>query len=431
MRYASTSWAEIGAADERSAALPPLRRAAPMRFLLWLIVLVAAAVGFTLAARTYPGYVLLVLPPYRLELSVSLAVVLLALGFAIGYGVLRAAAATLGLPRKVQAYHRQRRQKQAWTLLAEACGALLEGRYRKAEKAAARNLTSEIHPTLAAVLAARAAHVLREYERRDRYLTQAESAAPEQESLLLMTRAELLADQRRPAEALETLQALQRRSTAVLRLELRLRQNLEHWERVPPLVTQLEKRGVLLPLQAEGMRRQAHVELLRRCGQHLPSLQNTWDRVPAAEKLNPRIAAVAAKGFSDAGDKNTAGRIIEAALAPHWDRELILLYAECDAAEHRPRIERAERWLADHPRDGGLLLTLGRLCTAAELWGKARNYLEASLAVENSYATHLALARMLERLEDPQGAERHYRESLQLAVGQLEEISGGRRRAAY
>ena len=45
------------------------------------------------------------------------------------------------------------------------------------------------------------------------------------------------------------------------------------------------------------------------------------------------------------------------------------------------------------------------------LWGKAQNYLEASLSVEESRDAHLELARLFDQLERPEEANRHYRES--------------------
>ena len=51
-------------------------------------------------------------------------------------------------------------------------------------------------------------------------------------------------------------------------------------------------------------------------------------------------------------------------------------------AEASARIERAERWLLERERDPGLLAALGRLCAQAELWGKAKSFLEASLSFE-------------------------------------------------
>ena len=54
-----------------------------MRAVLWMLLLAAIAVGVAVAARYNEGYVLLVLPPWRAELSLNLLVVL-ALGGGTG-----------------------------------------------------------------------------------------------------------------------------------------------------------------------------------------------------------------------------------------------------------------------------------------------------------------------------------------------------------
>ena len=49
-----------------------------MRILLWLLALFALAVGVSLAFGYNEGYVLVVLPPWRIELSLNLFIVLVA-----------------------------------------------------------------------------------------------------------------------------------------------------------------------------------------------------------------------------------------------------------------------------------------------------------------------------------------------------------------
>ena len=84
------------------------------------------------------------------------------------------------------------------------------------------------------------------------------------------------------------------------------------------------------------------------------------------------------------------------------------------SAESRVRIERGERWLLERERDPELLVALGRLCAQAELWGKARSFLEASLSFDESRAAHLELARLAEHLDQPADAQRHYRRAAEL-----------------
>ena len=75
------------------------------------------------------------------------------------------------------------------------------------------------------------------------------------------------------------------------------------------------------------------------------------------------------------------------------------------------RIERAERWLSSRSRDPELLATLGRLCCQAELWGKAKSFLEASLSFEETRSAHLERTiepfRQIDRIADRHDARRH------------------------
>jgi len=50
----------------------------------------------------------------------------------------------------------------------------------------------------------------------------------------------------------------------------------------------------------------------------------------------------------------------------------------------------------------------------AELWGKARSFLEASLSFEETRPVHLELARLAERLGEATSAQRHFRRAAEL-----------------
>ena len=72
-----------------------------MRWLIWIFLLGALAAVLTLLARMNAGYVLVVLPGHRIELSVNFAVVLLALGFLLGYFLVRLLVTTVELAARV------------------------------------------------------------------------------------------------------------------------------------------------------------------------------------------------------------------------------------------------------------------------------------------------------------------------------------------
>src|SRR5574340_611948 len=108
-----------------------------MKYLLWILLLFAAAVALVTASH-HPAYVLLVYPPYRIELSLTLFIVLLMLAFIFGYGLLRLMFAVVQLPAYVRRFRLERAQGKARELLDDALGAFFEGHYAAAEKASAR-----------------------------------------------------------------------------------------------------------------------------------------------------------------------------------------------------------------------------------------------------------------------------------------------------
>jgi len=244
----------------------------------------------------------------------------------------------------------------------------------------------------------------------------------------VVTEAELLLEQRRSQEALDALRRLRRPHTAALRLELRAQQELRNWDQTFTLVNELQRRKVFDADEATEIRRAALIENLRRNALDIAALEEAWRKMSAKERTDNRIAAAAARCFIALGGCVQAHRIIEEALESSWDSDVVALYAECNGGDARQRIERAESWLKSYPRDAVLLLALGKLCAASELWGKAQSYLEASIAINPTYSAHLAMADLHEKLGNAEVARFHQRESLDLALAQLKTVTGGERR---
>ena len=59
-----------------------------MRLLLWLVALMAAAIGIAVTARFNPGNVVFFYPPHRIDLSLNLFVVLAFLLFVVTFIIL-------------------------------------------------------------------------------------------------------------------------------------------------------------------------------------------------------------------------------------------------------------------------------------------------------------------------------------------------------
>ena len=393
-----------------------------MRTLFWLLAVFAAAAALAVAARLDQGYVQFAYAQWRIEMSLLMFGVLAALAFIALYALLRLLRHTFALPAYVREFWRRRRRDRAQAALADALQAWLEGRYTRAEKEASGAWEAGAAPGLAAIIAARAAHELGAPERRGLWLERAGAAGKHTAGLL--SRAVMALSERDYATARDALHSLQdsgARHIAALRLLMRAERGMRNWEEVLRLTAQLAKRNAIAPGLAEDYRNQAHVELLEQSAAQRSRFQERWERIPEREKASPRVAAAAARHARALGLAALAREALEKALAADWDATLVSLYGELPQmeqaariAEARGRIERAERWLLEHPQDPQLLATLGRLCAQAELWGKAQSYLEASLAFGDLRATHLELARLLERLARGADAQRHYRRAAEL-----------------
>jgi HemY protein len=132
-----------------------------LRALIWIVGIVLVAVGLTLLARYSTGYALLVWPPYRIELSLTFLLLLIAAAFVTLYIVVRMVSAAVHLPAQVRAYRAARRRRKARATFAGALHEYFSGRYARSEKAARRALEMGEHADLSALIAARSAQGLR------------------------------------------------------------------------------------------------------------------------------------------------------------------------------------------------------------------------------------------------------------------------------
>ncbi len=386
-----------------------------MRGLFWILALFAAAVGLSLVARYNDGYVLLFVAPKRIELSLTLFAMLQIAAFVLLYFFVRAAAYTLRLPDMVREFRATRMRQKARHALFDALLSVYEGRYARAERAARLAHDTGEEPGLAALVAARAAHQLGHAELREEWLEHASQAANRsgEKSLLhavLMTRAELLSEQRRDAEALEVLAELKRggaRHIATQRLALTSMLRAGAWDDALRTARQLEEHKAIHPALMHSAREAAYGGWFATSDAHL--LRDRLRRVPRAERLMAPVARSIARALIAAGISAEARELIEAALDLAWDDELGSLYAECDAASGSVRLERCEAWRARYPGEAGLLFTLGRICAEMALWGKAQEYLELSLALRPAALVHIELARVFDASGRIDEANRQFR----------------------
>jgi HemY protein len=237
-----------------------------MRFLFWFLLLAAAAVAAALAVKLNSGYVVLVAPPYRVELSLNLLLLIAVMGFAALYGALRVIVRTVRMPQTVRAWRRRQKLERARAAQDSAVVALLEGRYGKAQQRALEALAIPGSSGLNAIIGARAAIDVRNFDAAETMLNRPDAQATSLAVARLMLLAEIALEHGEPQRALDILRELRREAgmhTAALRLELRCLQAARRWTDVAPLLEQLVRRKVFDTTQAEHVRVTAQSEQLK------------------------------------------------------------------------------------------------------------------------------------------------------------------------
>jgi len=394
-----------------------------MRWLTSALLLALLAAAVALLLQLDVGNVAILVPPYRLDIGLSLLLLLLAGVLLLVYLVARALQKVADFPEQVRLYRARREETGGQQALVEAARSLLEGRFARAEKAARAAQSSQRTAGVAALIGARAAHRMQEMGRRDEWLALAEQRG-DVETARLVTSAEMLSDQRDNDAALDAVARLQgsgARHIHVMRVALNASLQAGRWEDALKALRMLEKRNALHPVLARKFKLAAYTELLRAQRYDPASLEQAWSAIPAADRALPEIALEGARLLNVAGRSGRAAEAIETALKvppTRWDETgeaLLDEYARACSFPARDQLAHVERWLAEVPHDGviraALLRTAGVLCLREQLWGKARSYLTESLAIRKEPETLVAMARLAEATGEFDEAQQHFREA--------------------
>lgn len=380
---------------------------------IWLILLAAAlAVGGVLAAAMLhdPGYVLVAYSDFTMETSLWLALgALIALWLAVAVvGSLVRRSRSGGV--RLAGWVRRRRSTAVHARSLQGTMLLAEQRWRDAEQAlleAAERGEAALADYLGA---ARAANAGDRFEQRDRILDQAKAALPEASFAVDLVRSELQqqgGQWRRSVATLSTLRSQAPRHPVVLMRLFEAHRALGDWQAVAELASALpsEAGADLDAVQVAVWR--ARLGSSRHSDDVSQHVRNTWKAMPKRlhddEALLLEYAELAAPPDAEAA--------LRQGLQRHWRSSWVRRYGTLrgDVAKRR---KAAEGWLAAHPGDADLQLTLGRLAIADDAVDQAREYFEASLGARRDAETLIELAELATQSGDQAQANGYYRQAL-------------------
>ncbi|MDR2507698.1 MAG: hypothetical protein LBD67_06855 [Candidatus Accumulibacter sp.] len=389
-----------------------------MKGLLWVLALFALAAGIALFGHFGDAYVLLVAPPYRVELALNVAIAIGAAFFFVIYLLLRFIALTGALPQRFREFFLRRKSEKSLDTFDEAFRLFLEGNFKKALKKAAAAHDAGYSPAISALLAARSARRLRDAESLEKWLSKAREADAKTQSAALMIETEMQLDLEKYDEASQTLGHLRNISPSppetALWLDLRAQRGLGNPDEILRVARLLEKYAVPVPdaLEVSGsltdVKAAAHLENMRKRSSDAPKLQMYWKAIPKSETV-PALTEAYCAALLALGVTEDVRKIIETRLENEWHSGLAALYGSIpDSGDLSARLAQAEKWLPHHGDEFRLLLTLGRMAREIDP-NKAKIYLNAALARRDDRDARLELARIEEAEGSLEEALEQYR----------------------
>ncbi|WP_152219274.1 heme biosynthesis HemY N-terminal domain-containing protein [Pseudomonas sp. SCB32] len=393
--------------------------------LILAVVLAATLIGLAVAEQS--GYVLIAYKSFRYESSLWTFLALLVVLWAV-YLALRVVLRLLGVSgRVVNPWSRFNRRRRS--LLAEENGQrdLAEGHWQQALRHLRRAAELSERPLPHFLGAARAANELGKTEECDELLDHALKREPSAELAVGLTRAQLLINRGDVSQArgvLDKLHQDQPRHPTVLRLLQQLYVSLHDWQALCVLLPELRKERVLQNAELADLERRSWIASLGEAGEQgvgqgessLQPLTQRWQNAPANLRAQPPLVAAYAEQLLRLGAPEEAEEVLRKALKEGYDSRLVHLYGRARGRDGAHQLKTAESWLKQQGDDPELLLTLGRLSLQNKLWGKAREYLEASLARQRSAETCAEFARLLAQLGEVERSNQLFQEGLGLLV---------------
>lgn len=404
-----------------------------MRKLLLLgLLALLLGVGVVALIENHPGYVLIAYGHYTVETSVWVGIVLLVLLTLVLYASVALLRKLLGGQKSFASWLGQRKVQRASRLTHRGLINFIEGNWEPARRQLLRGADHSEVPLLNYLIAARASFQLGEHDRMHEYLGSAEQSDSEAGIAVELTQAELKLRGKQYEQAVATLERARRNAGKhphVLKLLSTAYLGLEDWEALLKLLPELRQHHVLPESELLQLERQVHTRMLHAsvaedaAASGKPShLHQRWQAMPNDLRQDKALLQLYVGLLIREGDHAGADKVIQRALKQDWDSDLARLYGYVELDNPGRQLAQAESWLVEHPRDPQLLLCLGRLACRHRLWGKARDFFEASYKQRRSPEVCAELGRLLAALGDDKASASRFREGLLLREKSLPQL---------
>ncbi len=394
-----------------------------VKIIISLLVLVIVVLLTALFVQKDTSFVLIQLANFSLETRVSVGIVVLLVLSILLQIVLRLLLSIWRMPRSMKKQSQHRRVEKSRRLLNQGLMDLAEGRFEQAENNLIKLIDYAENPLLNYLAAARSAQQLGKHDARDNYLKAAHEARPEAEVAIGVTQAELQLASSQTERALATLthlKTLAPKHDYVTKLLARVYFELEEWTQLFELLPDLRRKKLFREERLQEIEMRTYVGAMEDSAlQSTSLLEKTWSRLPKDYQTNADLVLryIELRG-QDKKERKAIEQTIVKSVNKQWDACLVDYYGRMVMEDTTSQLNTAEKWLTDYGSSDILLLALGRICIRLKLWGKAQNYLEASIGVKPSAENCLELADLYKRdeLNESEKACRYYQQGLTLSL---------------
>jgi HemY protein len=262
-------------------------------------------------------------------------------------------------------------------------------------------------------------------ERRDGWLKMAYEQDDGARNVVLLTQAELQLAEGEHEQARASLNRIRDEvpnHPHALRLLAELHIADRDWPVVIELLPALRKTKNVPAEQIDAWAIQANEALLSAPDISRSRIDELWQPLSRVLRKSPGLLHARARALIATGQTELAETEIRKALKSEWDDELVMIYAELKPANKDAHLKQTETWLAVRPEDPLVLLAAGRACISCELWGKARSYLETSLAIRATPTAYQQLGQLMLRLDEKEAATIAFAKGLTLSNDGLPDL---------
>lgn len=386
-------------------------------WVLLFLLLVIAGAWLGAMIQMDAGYILLAWRQTTVEMSLWVGLVLMLVTFASLYTLLRLVFSVRAPWQFLLRWSAEGKLRRMQRQTRHGLLALANGQYERAEEKLGGLVADTTQPLVVIPALAEAEARLGKFAQAQARLQRLLTSMPEAFALVGLAQARIFIQQGDAEAALTPLQqitAKDKRHAQANELLLELLQGLQRWTDVIALLKVIgaakQMSKDMLAQQQQKAYQLAFAQITAD-QKGLEQLLQLWQKTPASvqESSHCRLAFVQAMGQAEGNPATRTAEFIESSLKQQWDDDLVLAYAHLPMANVEVALKYAESWQQQAKNSAALQLTLGRLCRRLELWGKARDYLTASINIQASKEAHAELARLEQHLGRVDVALEHYR----------------------